>query len=286
MSKYVMALCLLFSIQAFANEKAKLAEDAYALRDYNEAGVENVETAISLYQELIDGEGDAVLKATYQSKQASAYYFLGSALTKKDEQKAAYQNSMDVADKIMKGFGVDSAKAHELTDAQITTLKNNLTDEQEALLAEAMYSKGTSLAQWGNLNGIASSIGRLPEVLGLMDRIEDLGYEGIHEYGPYRTIGRVNFKLPSLFGGDLEKSEEFLKKATTNTLAEGQRYSINGYNNIYFAETLYKRGKENQAKALLKAFIDADFSTLAEGNEPENREALSVAKDMALDWGI
>lgn len=286
MSKIVMALCLLLSINGHANEKAKAAEDAYALRDYTEAGIQNTETAATIYVELISNEADPVVKSTYQTKLASAYYFLGSALSKKAEKKAAHQNAMDVADQVMTTMGVDSAKAHELTDAEIVSLKNSLDDESELLLVEAMYSKGISLAQWGKLNGISSSIGKLPEVLGLMEKIEALGYADIHEYGPYRTIGRINFVLPGLFGGDLEKSEDYLKDATMKSLAPGQRYSINGYNNVYFAETLYKRGKETQAKAIIKAFRAADFTTLAVGNEPENREALRVADGLAADWGI
>ena len=287
MSKVLVALCLVLSAtQVFGNEKAKQAEEAYALRDYTEAGIDNTQTAVTLYNEIIGIEGDEVAKMNYQNKLASAYYFLGSALDKKNDKKAAHQNAMDVADEIMTTLGVDSDSAHELSDSEIAAIKNNLDDDRELLLAEAMYSKGISLAQWGNLNGIASSIGRLPEVIGLMEKIEALGYASINEYGPWRTIGRINFVLPSLFGGDMAKSEDFLKRATLESLAPGKKYSINGYNNIYFAETLYKRGKENQAKAIIKAFRAADFDTLAEGSEPENREALRLADELATDWGI
>lgn len=284
MKTCLVALCLLFSSLTYANEKADLAAEAYSHRDYNVVGTQKVQEAIKLYGEAISEEADADMKLIYTNALSTCHYFLGTALVKKDEKKAAYQEAMSVADSVMTTLGVSADSAHELDQNQINSLLNQLNDTQELVLAEAFYSKGVSLAQWGNLNGIASSIGRLPEVLGLMERVEMMGYESIQEYGPWRTIGRVNFLLPKLFGGDLEKSEDFLKRATQNSLAQGQRYSANGYNNLYFAEVLYKRGRETQAKRLLDMFINADFTTFTEGKEPENREALRKAQELADDW--
>ncbi len=280
----VVALCLTFSINIFANSKADEAAAAYAQRDFNEAGVKNAQNAVSLYEEAIAAEADSLAKLTLKLDLATAHYFLGTAMENKDERKAQHQSAMDVADQIMEEMGVQPDQAPELTQAQVTALLNKMTDEEELILSDAMYSKGINLAQWGNLNGIASSIGKLPIVLGLMERIEMLGYESIHEYGPYRTIGRINFKLPKLLGGDLDKSEQYLKDAYRKTLVKGQRYSVNGYNNIYLAETLYKRGKETKAIELLDYFLAADPTTLKENSEPENLEALRVAQELADDW--
>ncbi len=280
----VVALCLTFSINIFANSKADEAAAAYAQRDFNEAGVKNAQNAVSLYQEAIAAEADSLAKLTLKLDLATAHYFLGTAMEDKDERKAQHQSAMDVADEIMQEMGVQPDQAPELTQAQVTALLNKMTDEEELILSDAMYSKGINLAQWGNLNGIASSIGKLPVVLGLMERVEMLGYESIHEYGPYRTIGRINFKLPKLLGGDLDKSEQYLKDAYRKTLVKGQRYSVNGYNNIYLAETLYKRGKETKAIELLDYFLAADPTTLKENSEPENLEALRVAQELADDW--
>lgn len=48
----VVALGLIFSIASFANQKAEEAAAAYALRDFNTAGVKNALEAVSLYKEL------------------------------------------------------------------------------------------------------------------------------------------------------------------------------------------------------------------------------------------
>ena len=280
----LVAFCLVFSIQSFANVKADQAALAYAERDYDDAGVKKAQEAEALYGEAVLAEAVELAKLNLMLDQASANYFLGTALSKKSERKAAHQKAMDLADSILTSLGVAPDKAHELTQDQANALLNKLDADQELVVAEAMYSKGISLAQWGKLNGISSSIGKLPTVLGLMERIEMLGYESIHQYGPYRTIGRVNFVLPKIFKGDIAKSEKFLKDAYSKSLAEGQKYSINGYNNIYLAETMYKLGKETGAKKLLDTFLAADIGTLAEGSEPENREAMRVAQNLADDW--
>ena len=284
MHKSLVALCLLFSLSTFANQKAELAAQAYGQRDFNEVGIQNAQEAVKLYGEAIAEEADATLKLTYMGETASVHYFLGTALDKKEDKMAAFQASMDTAAEIMTTLGVDVKKAHKLSEAEVTHLLNNLDDANELILAETMYTRGISLSQWGNLKGIPAAINRLPEVTGLMERIEMMGYVHINEYGPYRTQGRIKFVLPKLFGGDLEASEDFLKRAAKGSLVPGQRYSINGYNNLYLAETYYKRGKENQAKKLLDTFINADFSTLKAGSEPENRQAIERAKELAEDW--
>lgn len=283
--RMVSGILLFFiSLQVMANEAAIQAAEAYKLRDYSPQGIAAVQESIALYNQAIASEADTKLRLYFQNEQASAYYFLGSALMDKDSKMQNHQNAMNVANQIMGELGVNAQNIHELSQAQITALLNKLDEEQEVILAESMYTKGISLAQWGSLKGVASSIGKLPEVLGLMDRIEWMGFAAIHEYGPYRTIGRINFMLPAPFGGNLEKSEDYLKRATQNTLAEGQKYSANGFNNLYFAETLYKLGKETQAKRLLEMFIQADPSTLTPGKEPENREALKAAKELYDQW--
>jgi tetratricopeptide (TPR) repeat protein len=286
MGKSILLFTAVFAIglNSFANEKATQAYEAYQQRDYSQAGTKKVEEAITLFAEAIALESDPVQLRELKVAQTSAYYFLGTAINDKNAQLAAHESAMSLSDSLMEEMGVDSEKAHELSQTEITQIKNSLDENEELTLAEAMYSKGISLSQWGKLKGISSSIGRLPEVLGLMDRIEMMGYESIHEYGPYRTIGRINFVLPKLFGGDLKKSEQYLKDAYRNTLPEGEQYSTNGYNNIYLAETLHKLGKENQAIRLLETFVAADFSTLADGNEPENREALRIAEELIKDW--
>lgn len=286
MSKHLtLALCLIFSVHtSYANQKAELADATYAQRDFNEAGVKKALEAVTLYGEAVAEEADSLAKLNLMLAQATAHYFLGTAMSVKDDRKAQHRAAMDVSDAIMTEMGVNAAKAHELTNQEISDILGRLEADQELILADAMYSKGINLAQWGSLNGLSSSIGQLPVVQGLMQNIEKLGYAQIAEYGPYRTLGRIQFKLPPILGGNLKESEKFLKSAYRKTLVSGQKYSLNAYNNIYLAETLHKQGKENQAIKLLQTFLAADPLTLKADSEPENREAIRLAEKLMDDW--
>jgi hypothetical protein len=275
---------LLFSTNASAATSIEQARQAYAQRDFNDAGIKKVREAITLYEKaLLEISADTTRRDVNQAL-ADAHYFLGTAVSKNSEKKSEHQMGMDLADQIINNLGADAENIHKASQADVTALLNRLNETEEMQLAQAMYSKGVNLAQWGKLNGIASSINRLPVVLGLMERIEMMGYKEINQYGPDRTYGRIKFSLPGVFGGDLEESETRLKEAYRQTLAPGQRYSINGYNNIYLAETLHSRGKENQAKKILETFLAADLTTLVQGQDPENREAMRVAQDLYDSW--
>lgn len=283
MIKLITALSLVLSITAQANDANKAA-DYYSKRDFTADGIENVKKAVEIYDNLVASEPNADTKMTYQMKLAQSHYFLGSALEDKDERKAHHQKGVEQSDAIITGLGIENA--HELTQEQLDQLKADLNDTQELNAANAFYYKGINMAQHGNLSGITSSIGRLPEVRGLMNSIRGLGHESLSSHGPDRTEGRIDFKVPGFLGGDIDRSEDFLKNAVKNTRAAGQNYSVNGFNNVYLAETFHKNDKEDKAEKLLKAFIDADPATLDQDSQPENRKALELAKELAEEWGI
>jgi tetratricopeptide (TPR) repeat protein len=65
-----------------------------------------------------------------------------------------------------------------------------------------------------------------------------------------RALGRWYFKVPGLFGGSDQKSEEHLRKSLT--------YDPNSTASLFFlAETLLSRGRRDEARAELKKVIDA-----------------------------
>lgn len=65
---------------------------------------------------------------------------------------------------------------------------------------------------------------------------------------PDRALGRWYFKVPRLFGGDLEKSEAHLRKALSYN--ESSIISM-----LFLAETLLERGKKDEARAVLQKAI-------------------------------
>jgi hypothetical protein len=84
-----------------------------------------------------------------------------------------------------------------------------------------------------------------------------------------RALGRWYFKVPGLFGGSNQKSEEHLRKSLT--------YNPNSTASWFFlAETLLDMGRKADAKQALQKVIDAPFDP---DWTPEDREWKQKAKD-------
>jgi tetratricopeptide (TPR) repeat protein len=83
-----------------------------------------------------------------------------------------------------------------------------------------------------------------------------------------RALGRWYFKVPGLFGGSNQKSEEHLRKSLT--------YNPNSTASWFFlAETLLDMGRKADAKQALQKVIDAPFDP---DWTPEDREWKAKAK--------
>jgi tetratricopeptide (TPR) repeat protein len=85
-----------------------------------------------------------------------------------------------------------------------------------------------------------------------------------------RALGRWYFKVPGLFGGSSQKSEEHLRKSLT--------YDPNSSASHFFlAETLIDRGKKDEARAELRKVIDGPVDP---DWAPEDREFQAKAKTL------
>ena len=85
-----------------------------------------------------------------------------------------------------------------------------------------------------------------------------------------RALGRWYFKVPGLFGGSSQKSEEHLRKSLT--------YDPNSSASHFFlAETLIDRGKKDEARAELRKVIDGPVDPEW---APEDREFQAKAKTL------
>jgi tetratricopeptide (TPR) repeat protein len=83
-----------------------------------------------------------------------------------------------------------------------------------------------------------------------------------------RALGRWYHKVPGLFGGSEEKSEQHLRKSLT--------YNPNSTASHFFlAETLFERGREREAREALQKVID---SPLDPEWEPEDRDFKEQAR--------
>lgn len=262
-------------------EQQALARKAYSERDYSPAGIQKAQDAANGFAQLAAQAADAKEKAQYLVEASEALYFVGNASDGNPVKIDKHQKGIDAADKATKLLGVPDVT--KITDADIVNLKKRPAAEV-ALLAEAIYQRGVNLGQWGSANGVTESLGRWPELRDSMLAIVNLGYKEIHEYGPFRVLGRGYYKIPGILGGSNKKAEKYLSSAVSGSLAAGQTYSVNGYNNTFLAELLKDIGQEPKARDLLRAFVAADMTTLQPTLVPENRHAQKEAADLMASW--
>ena len=141
------------------------------------------------------------------------------------------------------------------------------------------YWKSSCLASWGKASGATSpaSLARIPELLGLIK--DGLAVSDKYEGGGfYRLSAAVYLKIPAIFGGGAEKSEDFSDMALKSEAYPGSvdpdtasgDYFYNIYE--YKTEAMAKRGKKAEAVALLKSAIKRiEDGDLPLGREPETR---------------
>lgn len=180
--------------------------------------------------------------------------------------------------------GIKTPEAESDARKAIFTRCMNALDENLAVAkvgsnVQYFYWKGSCLANWGKASGPTSpaSLARVPELLGLIKdglAISDK-YEG---GGFYRLSSAVYLKIPAIFGGGAEKAEDFADKALRAESYPGSvdpdtatgDYFYNAYE--FKCEAMSKRGKKDEAVALLKAAIKRiDDGDLPLGREPETR---------------
>jgi tetratricopeptide (TPR) repeat protein len=132
------------------------------------------------------------------------------------------------------------------------------------------YWLGLNLAGLADVNRLQ---GRrlLPQILAELERAAaiDPGYD---QAGAYRVLGRIYYEAPGrpLSVGDLNKSLDLLKQAAALAPA-------NSTNHLYLAETLLKKGQEDQAREELQKVLAASQNADGpRGLEADRRQARKI----------
>lgn len=259
-------------------EVIQQAEQAYAQREYDNAGVSKAQEAANLFAAAAaDKSIDTAGKAVALAGQAESIYFVANVSTDNNVKITKHLEGLNAADAAVKLYGIDDVSS--VSDADLARLKA-LPAAELAVLAKALFQRGINLGQWGAASGVAQSLGKWPELRSNMDLVAKIGFKEIAQYGPYRTLGLGYYKIPALLGGSMSKADKYLSEAVTKTLAAGQVYSVNGYNNVFYAQVLRDNGNAAKAKDLLQNFLKADPNTLNPGSAPETKAAQREAAEL------
>jgi hypothetical protein len=284
MKALLASALIVFAVTANAATTQELetqAAKAYDARDFTQAGRQSATEASNLFGTLAQQATEPAKKADYLIRQAGAYFFMGDSTQDNNEKITVFLNGLTSAGAGLKLLGISDVTA--VSDADVQNLLK-LPKEQLQMVAEGLYVRGINLGQWGQANGVIQSLGKWPELRTTMELMVKIGFKSLHEYGPYRTLGRGYFKIPALLGGDEAKAAKYLSTAVQGSLAPGQVFSVNGYNNLYYVELLKDQGQDAQGKKILQDYVKADPKTLLPGFEAETREAQRLAAEMLKNW--
>ena len=267
MKTLTLSVLLAFSASSFAEilgEDVEQAQTLYALRGEDKA---NALAAADLYAKIAANAENAVDKATMLNAESQAIYYVGTQVKEDKDKKVYFQRGMDAAD----------AGIKLLVDNEAT-----MDDATKNVYAISYYQYGANLGKWAEANGVASSLGRWPELERNMKKVMSLKQEAVVSFGAYRILGRAYYKLPAPIGSN-KKAETFLKKAFDET-KNGGDISNHGLNVLFYADLLIATDRKDDAKVILESFVAKDATTLNPARIPETKqeqvEALEKLKDL------
>ncbi len=272
------ALTLSFSAQAFEDSR-KSADDLFAQREYSDAGAQKAWDAAEMYARLTANAKSNEKNSLWISA-SRAYYFVGTFKKDKKQKIDVFQKGMDAALNLVKAY------LPELKDQNLEAVAKEVlarVSPNEVLeLSYALYYAGINLGSWAEANGVNQSLSKWPTLRNYMLMVQLLGHKQITHYGSSRVLGRAYYRLPVLAGGDKEKARKYLGEAFEST--KQGNISVQGNNNVFYAELLYSDKKRQDAIALLKAFVAANVDSLDPESIPENKAAQDLAKKLLVDW--
>ena len=186
--------------------------------------------AVKLYRQILEIKPDdqhASVRLTW------LLVYLGSLLEDKDQQAKYYEQATKVAEQ--------GAEHHPNTPA-------------------SRYWLGVAYGLTADCSGPFAGMCLVPPIKEEMEAL--LKQAPDYEYGgAYRILGRLYTKLPGLLGGDLDKAEEYLRKA----VELGPKFWLN---HLYLANVLAEKGRCEDAMKLVEMAAKGEP---VPGMEPESK---------------
>lgn len=183
-------------------------------------------------------------------------------------------------------------------DAKISIFGNakNVADRAKPFQpnrAEAYYYYGINLGRWAEANGIMKSLGERHNLRRNMESVQakvaivdgkTIPGKEYDSYGANRTLGRMYFKLPGMFGGDNQKAERLLREGVVESEKLGERNSLNIQ---YFAEILVANNKKTEARLVLDDTLrfEGDLVGYNPSRAPETKDEMVQLRALRRELG-
>lgn len=267
MKMYMYALGVLaLSASAFANDFQKQYADAFDAFSKRGESVANAQSCVTKAGEALKVAASEEQKYDALVLQSRCTYYVGMKTSGDDAKIAVFKRAMVYAEEAKK------------------ILKDR---------AEAYFFYGINLGRWAEANGIMKSLGERHNLRRNMEAVltksakdddgKDLAGREYDGYGANRTLGRMYFKLPGMFGGDNQKAEKLLREAVALTSKDYP----NALNVYYLAEILVANDKKGEAKRILDEVLafEGKPEKYNPRRVPETEDELKLARALRKELG-
>lgn len=129
-----------------------------------------------------------------------------------------------------------------------------LSDKEISLFTQAHYLYSTSLARASEIEGFRVVLKNWPHIKKSMKFIINLKKESTFFYGPFRTLGIANTKMPNPFGNK-EEALKYLSQAVNKSKWNNKTISKYIYNSIALADYYKKMNQTTKACTILSEII-------------------------------
>lgn len=152
-----------------------------------------------------------------------AYFHLGREALSKDKKLAFYNRAVEMGKRAVE-------------------VKNDRP--------EGHFWLGISIAAVGETSGILKSLGSVKDVKREMEQVVAID-DSYEEGGAYRILGRLDHKVPWLFGGRKSRSHEYYQNAMAIA-------PDNTYTHLFLAELLVDEDKTEEARKELEFILSVN----------------------------
>jgi tetratricopeptide (TPR) repeat protein len=179
--------------------------------------IEPLQAAASMLDELVKAAPNDYAASW---RRARAYQMLGELASKDSEKLDLFQRA------------IDSGKA---------------AVKSKPNAVEGHYWLGVSYGVYGETKGMFKALSMIDDIRAEMNAAIKIDPK-YDDAGAYLVLGRIDFELPGLFGGNskraIEEYEQGLKLAPSNALMK-----------LYLSDSYYDAGRKDDAKRLLEELI-------------------------------
>lgn len=207
--------------------------------DRRGSGSQRTQEALTCYSELLKTSLSRNDKA-HALTQLSYLKFFQAEYFSHQKEKLLLE-AMGTAEKAVLLFG----SKYSLSEYRQLPLND------QKVLAEALYNYGLIVARYIDEKGVIEALKRMDDIKKSMNTIIRLKQEAVAHYGAFRVLGIFHMKVPSIAGGDINLSKDYLPKAISGSLYSPglSRYPLN---NLVYSDLLFKLGKNQESCDQLK----------------------------------